>query len=70
MWKKDLIELIVIEKKTAGHEVLVAGDFNDNLNDEQGTIAQMMQELGLRDIPQETNILGPNTHNRGTDILD
>lgn len=44
MWKKKIAELIR-EKRTARHKVIVAGDFNDDLNDEQGTIEHLMAEL-------------------------
>jgi len=69
MWKKDLAEFIR-EKKTARHEVIVAGDFNDDLNDERGTIQQFMAELGLRNLIKETNGPGPNTYSRGKTSVD
>jgi hypothetical protein len=69
MWKKDIADLIR-EKKTARHEVIVAGDFNDDLNDERGTIEQFMAELGLRNLIKEINGPGPNTYSRGTTSID
>jgi len=69
MWKKEIAELIR-EKRTAGHEVIVAGDFNDDLNDEQGTIEQLMAELGLQNLIKDTNRPGPNTYSRGKTSID
>jgi len=58
IWVTDLSDLIK-EKKDNGHQVLVAGDFNDDINDDQSTVSQMMQGLGLRNIMKETNGQGP-----------
>jgi exonuclease III len=35
LWYSDLHKLIQ-EKQSLGHEIIVAGDFNDDLNNEQG----------------------------------
>jgi len=69
MWKKEIAELIR-ERLVTSHEVLVAGDFNDDLNDEQGTIEQFMAELGLRNLIKETNGPNPNTYSRGKASID
>jgi len=69
LWIKDLEELIAI-KRNAGSEIIVAGDFNDDLNNEYGTIRKMMERLNLREVLIELHGKGPNTHNRGTETID
>ena len=69
LWVADLSDLIR-EKKGERHQVLVAGDFNDDLNDDQSKISQMMRGLGLRNLLKESNGSGPNTYNRGTKTID
>ena len=44
LWITDLSGLIK-EKKEEEHQVLVAGDFNDNIHDDESTVSQMM--IGL-----------------------
>ena len=69
LWFADLRALIV-EKQAAGHEVLVAGDFNDDLNNSAGKIHIFMTELGLREILNERYGPGPATYIRGTKKID
>jgi hypothetical protein len=48
-----------------GHEILVGGDFNDNLNDPASKTRKFMDELGLRELMIDTYGNGPPTHIRG-----
>jgi len=57
------------DKREERHQILVAGDFNDYLNDDQSRISQMMRGLGLRNLLKDSNGNGPNTYNRGTKQL-
>jgi len=70
LWITDLSDLIKERKEEGHHQVLVAGDFNDDINDDQSIVSQMMLGLGLRNIMKETNGRGPNTYNRGTKTID
>jgi hypothetical protein len=49
LWDKDLANLITsfIEKR---HEIIVAGDWNNDINDETQTIRTMMSNLGLKEV--------------------
>jgi hypothetical protein len=69
MWYIDLRDLI-LEKIGLGHEVLVAGDFNDDLNNEGGRTRTFMTNLGLREILLEKYGKGPVTHARGSTTID
>jgi hypothetical protein len=69
MWYIDLRDLI-LEKIGLGHEVLVAGDFNDDLNNEGGRTRTFMTNLGLREILLEKYGKGPATHARGSTTID
>jgi hypothetical protein len=53
-----------------GHEVLIAGDFNDDLNDPNSATQQFMQRVGLRELMIEKYGHGPPTHNRGLTTID
>jgi exonuclease III len=69
LWYIDLQDIIQ-EKITAGHQVIVAGDFNDDLNDEEGKTRLFMHRLGLREIMIDSYGRGPATHIRGTTTID
>lgn len=69
IWLQGL-EKLAEKKLSKGNEVIIAINFNKKLNDEQGKIALMMQRLGLREVLLEMNGLGPNTHQRGSDLID
>ena len=46
LWDKDLTKL-VNSFKDKGYEVILGGDWNDNLNNDNGTVREMMQSMGL-----------------------
>jgi len=58
---------MITKTSRAGNDIIVAGDFNDNLNNENGPIRKMMERLHLREVLLELNCPGPNKHNRGRD---
>jgi len=61
---------MITKTRRAGNRIIVAGDFNDNLDNENGPIRKMMERLHLREVLLELNGPGPNTHNRGTETID
>jgi hypothetical protein len=69
LWFIDLQDIIQ-EKISAGHQVIVAGDFNDDLNDAKGKTRLFMERLGLREIMLESFGKGPATYIRGTKTID
>lgn len=69
MWYIDLRDVIQ-EKISLGHGVIVAGDFNDDLNDDNGRTIKFMAKLGLRELLIEKYGKGPATHIRGTKTID
>jgi hypothetical protein len=70
LWYSDLKDLIK-EKLAQKHEITVAGDFNDNLNDKFGTTVVFMRNLGLKEILLEIQDgAGPATHIQGTNTID
>jgi Endonuclease/Exonuclease/phosphatase family. len=69
LWYCDLRALIT-EKIGEGHEVLVAGDFNDDLNNTQSHTWTFMEELGLRELLLDKYGKGPPTHIRGSTTID
>jgi hypothetical protein len=69
LWYHDLSDLVT-EKISQGHEVIVAGDFNDDLNDEKGKTRLFMKTLGLRELMIDRYGKGPATHIRGTKTID
>lgn len=70
LWYTDLSDLIK-GKVDAGHEVIVAGDFNDDLNNKQGPVVTFMRNLGLKEILLTAmGSRGPATHIRGTLTID
>lgn len=68
-WRKDLTELVEKFKKEQ-HEIIIGGDFNDDLNDENGEIRKFMKALGLREVLLEALGKGPATYNRGRTTID
>ena len=66
-WKEDLSELI--NKKKREGNVIVMGDFNDDLNNE-GIVEKMMDELGLDEVLNQRYGCGPNTYFRGSAKID
>lgn len=70
LWYSDLQDLI-IEKKNDGHEIIVAGDFNDDLNKDTGATVTFMRNLGLKEIMLDAlQGPGPPTYARGTTTID
>lgn len=62
---------LVKEKVNLGHEIIVAGDFNDDLNNNQGTTMTFMRNLGLKEIMLTAmDEKGPATHIRGKNTID
>ena len=56
-------------KRKEGHEIIIAGDFNNNFDDKDAEINRTMREWGLRNILKERLGLGPATHtNTGREI--
>jgi hypothetical protein len=39
-----------MKKISCGHEVIVAGNFNDDLNDMNSITCRFMKDLGMREI--------------------
>jgi hypothetical protein len=71
LWIDDITELIT-SKQEEGCEIILAGDFNEDLLDVNSQINQMAQRLGLReallekyDIPR-----GFSTYARGSTVID
>jgi Reverse transcriptase (RNA-dependent DNA polymerase). len=69
LWYCDL-GAIIEEKLNEGHEIIVAGDFNDDLNDPEGRTRNFMKDLGLRELLIEEYGDGPATHIRGSATID
>lgn len=69
LWFSDLSALVK-EKLEQGHEVIVAGDFNDNLNDNKSLTNKCMDNLGLKEILINEYGNGPPTHIRGSTTID
>ena len=63
LWYSDLKNLINA-KAALGHNIIVAGDFNDNLNNEYSTTRTFMRNLGLRELLLEKYKVGPATYSR------
>jgi hypothetical protein len=62
---------IIEEKTNKRHELIVAGDFNDDLNDPKGRTRNFMEDLGLREVLIEAYYAdGPATHIRGSSTID
>jgi hypothetical protein len=69
LWFLDLGALIT-EKKEEGHEIIVAGDFNDDLNNNESKTNRFMDKLGLKEALISLNGNGPPTHIRGSTTID
>jgi hypothetical protein len=69
LWYDDLKSLIM-NKIELGHEVIVAGDFNDNLNDKNSRTHRFMYTLGMRELMIESLGYGPATYVRGSTKID
>jgi len=69
LWYADPSALIK-EKMAQGHDIIVAGDFNDDLNDSMSKTNKFMTSLKLREVLNEKYGKGPPTHIRGTKKID
>ena len=69
LWDKDLMAL-VDTFKNKGHELIVAGDWNDDLNSETSKVQDMMTSKGMREIIINRYGKGPETHQEGTTTID
>ena len=68
MWENDLSALIQ-EKKSLG-EVIVMGDFNNNLNDSEGKVSKFFRLKEMREIISEKYGKGPATYQFGRHTID
>ena len=69
LWDKDLMTL-VDSFKSKGHEVIVGGDWNDDLNDTNSKVNVMMTKRGLKEVLITRLGKGPETHQEGTNTID
>ena len=69
LWDKDLTDLIK-GLQAKGHEIIVAGDWNDDLNNDNGTVQKMLNNLHLKEALIERYGQGPETHHLGTKTID
>jgi len=69
LWYSDL-SILISQKIQDNHNVIIAGDFNDDLNNENCPTQKFMKNLGLKEILLETYGKGPNTHVRGSTTID
>lgn len=71
LWMEDLKQLI-LQKIEEQCEIIICGDFNDNLKKEGSTVVKNFLELGLREVLiekyDESRI--PPTYERGRDTID
>ena len=69
LWEKDLEELVG-GKRGEVNQVIIAGDYNDNLNDDDSRINNLRREWGLRNLMREHIGDRPATYHRGRDTID
>lgn len=69
LWFLDLKDLIQ-DKLNKGHKIIVAGDFNDDLNNEKSPTRVFMDKMGLKEIMLTKYGKGPPTHIRGSKTID
>ena len=69
LWDKELATLVK-SFKNKGHEVIAAGDWNDNLNDNNSTVRRMMNELGMEEVIIARYGEGPETYSSGSTTID
>jgi hypothetical protein len=63
---KDLIQ----DKRNTGHKIIVAGDFNDDLNNKKVGNKSFMDQMGLKELMISNYGKGPPTHIRGSKTID
>jgi hypothetical protein len=69
LWYMDLSTLIT-EKMLDGHKIIVAGDFNDDLNNMNSRTRKFMENLGMKELLIDTYGRRPPTHIRGSTTID
>jgi hypothetical protein len=70
LWYCDL-STVIEDKLCEGHDIIVAGKFNDDLNNPKGKTRKFMENLGLHDlISDEAHGHVLTTHIRGSMTID
>jgi hypothetical protein len=69
LWDNDLRDLIKCFKDKR-HELIVSGDWNDDLNNDKGDIRTLMTSMGLIEPLLERYGPGPETFHTGTTTID
>lgn len=69
VWFEDL-EKFIIDQQQMGNEVIIGGDFNDDLNNPTCKVNRFMHRLGLREVLLEKYGNGPATYSRGRNKID
>ena len=67
-WEEDIVKLIT-DKKEEG-SVIVMGDFNDNLNEKEGKMNKMFDNLAMNEILNARYGDGPPTYFMGSTKID
>jgi hypothetical protein len=68
LWENDL-SVLIQEKKSLG-EVIVMGDFNDDLNESEGKVSKFFRSKEMREIISEKYGKGPATYQFGRNTID
>ena len=69
VWDNDLI--VLVDKLLGkGHELIVAGDWNDDLNSNKSKVKDMMTTKGLTEVLTSRYGNGPETHREGSTTID
>lgn len=71
LWIEDMEELIK-NKQSEGCEIIITGDFNEDLQDSNSPLVFMVNNLGLREVLIEKYPCGTDfsTYERGSTIID
>lgn len=71
LWIEDISDLIK-EKQDSGCEIILSGDFNDDLLDQGSPVNKMAHKLGLREaLIEKYNVTeGFSTYSRGSKVID
>ena len=69
LWDKELI-LLVKSFQDKEHDIIVAGDWNDDLNNKRGAVQVMMTNIGLTELLTSRYGVGPETYHIGTNTID
>ena len=69
LWIEDLRKLIST-KQNEGCKVILTGDFNENVENPKSGICKLCNDLGIREVITEKYGAAPNTHERGTDLIE